>query len=104
MQNKKTVTLGKYDPEYKHLTVTAGVNFKGKCTNNNCKANYQSDLSWVRKGFGEFDMHLARFSNRCQSCDQPINPKSIKTLGITRAKMTITGKVEKNDDYEDYRN
>ena len=50
-------------------------------------------------------MHKARFKNRCQSCEQPINPKSIKTLGITRAKVTITGMIEKNEEeYEDYKN
>ena len=40
MENKKVVTLGKYDPQYKHLVVGPGLNFKGKCPNINCRAHF----------------------------------------------------------------
>ena len=91
LKNKKTVKLGKYDPEYKHLTVSAGLNLKGKCSNKNCKANTQSQRSWIRKGFGVFDLGEARFYNKCQACNSPINGKTITSLGFTKAKVRIKG-------------
>lgn len=61
--------LGKYNPQLENMVVIPGLNFKGKCKNNNCLSNTNKTYqTWIRKGFGNFDMSEDRFENKCVAC------------------------------------
>lgn len=85
MENKTTVTLGKYDPRIHYLAVYPGVNLKGKCSNNKCIAFNKT--TWVKFGFGNFNIGKIRSKSFCPCCKQKIDPKTIITFGFTRAEI-----------------
>ena len=78
-----------------------GLNLKGKCPNVNCKSN-SDKVSWVHKGFGEFNMNTERVNNKCQSCNHKLPAKTIMTMGITKAEMKVKGIKYEDDEEVDF--
>ena len=73
----------------KFRTVYAGVNFKGRCDNPECKAHKKR--VWIPKGFGVFNMSKDRFKNKCPECEKVIDAKSIDNFGYRKAKIVVEG-------------
>jgi len=89
MQNQNTVTLGKYDPKKEYLTVYPGVNLKGMCSNSKCIAFNKP--TWIKCGFGTFNIGKIRSKSLCPCCKERINSKTIMTFGFTRAEISVEG-------------
>jgi hypothetical protein len=101
LDSKVEVKLGNYHPDYEYLVVVPGLNLKGMCQTPGCKANGQK--TWVRLGFGTFDIGKAKHNSLCPCCQKKVNPKTILTLGYRNTHIEFEGAREKGDDYEDYK-
>lgn len=77
--------------------VAPGLNLKGMCDNEKCPA-FTSKKTWIRKGFGNFDINKERFGNFCAACKSAIKAKSIKSLGYTRCTISVKGMKYEGED------
>jgi hypothetical protein len=76
--------------------VVPGLNLKGRCSNQNCNA-FKHQVSWIRKGFGTFEIGRDKCRNVCASCKQKISPLTVKSLGFYKCRVEIVGMKEEND-------
>lgn len=91
-RNVREEELGAYDPDFEHLVIVPGLNIKSYCYNKSCTANKcESKESWVRKGYGKYDIGMERYRGKCHSCGKQMDPNHIKTIGFTMAKIKVVG-------------
>ena len=77
------------------MVVVPGLSLKGKCQNPQCIAN--GKRTWIRLGYGTFDIGKAKHKSFCPCCKQKVNAKTILTLGYRNAEIVMEGVKLKGD-------
>jgi hypothetical protein len=77
--------------------VAPGLNLKGQCSNQNCNA-YRDKKSWIRKGFGTFEIGKEKSFNLCNGCNKKISGMTVTTMGFYKCHLVVEGIKMENEE------
>ena len=76
------------------MVTKPGLNLKGMCWNLKCCA-YQKK-TWIKKGFGDFNIMQEILNCKCPDCEKNVPPEAIKALAFFKTKAKVEGEMSEN--------